>query len=512
MAVPRLSRRDLLAAAAVGTAGLIASCGVPASAPQSGPAPEPGPNAWRDLEKSLRGNVIRPGSPDYADLATPRNLRYQATMPEAVVRCSGVEDIAAAVAWARKTNTPFAIRGGGHNYASASSSRGIIISTRAMNAATIDGTTLRAQAGVRNADLATLLPRSGGGRLLLPGGNCPAVGVAGLTLGGGIGPNAPWAGLTADRLREVTMVTSDGRIVTASATANPDLFWALRGGAGGNLGVVTDLEFELVEVPRARITTGRFEFRGREAALACARALQTLRAEAERTVTGNLVVGHSPGRPGDDVTGYLNAQALTGEAEARTLFATLSSTPGVTAEIQERPWWDAYRWYVTAPSPAYSFWDRSLYADHYLPEEVLDRAIDMVRRFPAGGDAERSATLGILGWVGGAVGDIAADATAYVHRSAKILVEMSCEWATPKDPALPVSPVPQDVSDWEQGLWEMLLPHTTGRSYQNFPDPGLDRWADSYYGDNLIRLQRVKTAWDPENVFNHAQGIPLLPR
>ena len=127
-----------------------------------------------------------------------------------------------------------------------------------MNAATIDGTTLRAQSGVRNADLAGLLPQGGAGRLLLPGGTCPAVGVAGLTTGGGIGPNAPWAGLTADRLRKVTIVTANGDLVTASGTENPDLFWGLRGGAGGNFGAVTDLEYELIEVPVTRATTGTF--------------------------------------------------------------------------------------------------------------------------------------------------------------------------------------------------------------------------------------------------------------
>ena len=287
--MPRLTRRELLTAAGLAAAGLAASCAAPKAE-----APPTAPKALTDLEKSLRGTVVRPGDPKFAELATPRNLRFAATMPEAVVQCAGAEDVAATIAWARKTSTPFAIRGGGHNYADASSSRGILISTRTMNAASIAGTTLRAQAGVRNADLSKLLTQ-GGNRLLLPSGNCPAVGVVGLTLGGGIGPNAPWAGLTADRLRKVTMVAADGSVVTASAGENPELFWGLRGGAGGNFGVVTDLEYELVEVPVTRATTAEFTFPGHDTALAGAVAFQAMRAGGERTATGNMYLGYANG-------------------------------------------------------------------------------------------------------------------------------------------------------------------------------------------------------------------------
>lgn len=498
--MPRLTRRELLAAAGLAAAGLAASCAAPTSE-----APRTTPQALADLEKNLRGTVLRPDNPGYAELAMPRNLRFAATMPEAVVECADVEDVTAIIAWARKTETPFAIRGGGHNYADASSSRGIIISTRAMNASSIDGTTLRAQAGVRNGDLARLLPQGGTGRLLLPGGNCPAVGLAGLTLGGGIGPNAPWAGLTSDRLRKATMVTAEGEVVTASATENPELFWGLRGGAGGNFGLVTDLEYELVELPVTRATTALFTFGGREAGLAAAVAFQKIRAAAERSATGTLHLGYRNG----DIEGRVRAQALAGAADARNVFGPLLSVPGVKAEIVERPFWGAYDWYVTAPTPNYSFWDRSLFADDYLSEDVVAQALDVVQRFPANGDPARRGAMGIFGWVGGAVNDVAANATAYVHRSAKILVEMTSSWATPKESVLPDNPIPPEIRDWEQDLWETLLPHTTGQSYQNFPDPGLEEWAAAYYGDNLVRLEGLKATWDPEDVFNYIQGIPL---
>ncbi len=483
-----LTRRELLTAMGVAAAGIAVSCAAD--------------NAWDDLRNRLRGPLLRPGQPDFAPLTTPRNLRFAATVPAAVALCADADDVATAIRWARKTNTPFAIRGGGHNYARASSTDGLLISTRTMNAATINGNSLRAGAGVRNADLAALLPRTDHGRLLLPGGNCPGVGVAGLTLGGGIGPNAPWAGLTADRLRTVTLVTAAGDIVTASGAENVDVFWALRGGAGGNFGVVTDMEFELVEVPTTPVTTAEIVVTGRDAALATALAFQGLRHQAERIATGNLYLGHSQ----DGVEAVLTTQILADERNARDLLTRLLAIPGVHAEITQRSWWDAYGWYVTPPSPAYSFWDRSLYADDFLSGEVLSAALDVVARFPAG--AERYGAMGLYGWVGGAVHDVEAAATAYVHRRARVLVEMSAGWPTPPTPGAPVTAIPDDIRGWEEELWETLLPHTTGRSYQNFPDPELPDWATAYYGDNLGRLSQVKATWDPGGLFTYPQSVP----
>lgn len=490
----RLTRRELFAAAGLTAAGL-ATASFPATAqPQA---------ALADLARTLRGVVVGPDDGQFAQLATPRNLRFATTTPMAVALCADADDVAKTVLWARNTGTEFAIRGGGHNYAEASSSRGVIIATRQMTAAVVDGHILRAQAGVRNADLAGLLPQGGAGRLLLPGGNCPGVGVVGLTLGGGIGPNAPWGGLTADRLRKVTMVTAQGDVVTASQHENPDLFWGLRGGAGGNFGVVTDLEYELVEIPVSRATTAELSVTGADAAMRVALAFQQLRADAERIVTGNLYLGHTAG----DVEAVLTTQLLAGEADARDLLAPLTAIPGLTAEITERLWWDVYAWYVTPSSPAYPFWDRSLYADQFLSGDALAAALDVVRRFPAGNDPQRYGAMGLYGWVGGAVSDIAPEATAYVHRSARILVEMSSGWSpTPSRDG--TAPIPPDIRDWEEELWATVLPYTTGRCYQNFPDPELADWPRAYYGDNLDRLMQVKAIWDPDDVFHYSQGIP----
>jgi FAD/FMN-containing dehydrogenase len=424
-------------------------------------------------------------------------------MPQVVALCADYRDVVLAVLWARNTGTPFAVRGGGHNYMCASSSDGLIISTRAMAKATVRGSRLRAQAGVRNRDLARLLPEGGAGAYLLPGGNCPNVGVAGLTLGGGIGPNAPWAGLAADRLREVTMVTAAGDVVTASPSQNSGLFWGLRGAAGGNFGVVTELVYDMVEVPVTRATTFVFWFTGADACRQAGSAWQQVRTNGARSVSGTWLAVRDDAGPRVRVKG----QALLGEAGARDLLAPLFAIPADTADVVERSWWDAYAWYVAPVSPSNTFWDRSLYAERDLSEETLSDVIDVVSRAPIT-DGQFGGCQ-ILGWVGGAVNDVPANATAYVHRGASAILEVMSGWPAAIDPTAWPTPVPRSIGDWVAELWETLLPHSNGQSYQNFPDPGLNDWGRAYYGSNLDRLTRVKGKWDPENVFTYEQGVPL---
>ncbi len=490
-----MTRREMLAAAGLGAVGL-------ATGGWAGPARAEA-SAWKDLSRRMRGRLVRPGSPRYAELATPRNLRFAALMPRAVALCADARDVSVAVRWARKTGTPFAIRGGGHNYASASSSDGLIICTRSMASASVDGHRLRAQAGVRNMDLAALLPRGGRGRLLLPGGNCPNVGIVGLTLGGGIGPNAPWAGLTADHLREATMVTAEGDIVTASTRHNADLFWGLRGGAGGNFGIVTDLVYDLVELPVARATTFLLWFDGTDAAADAGVAWQESRRAGGRAISGSWVATSTA----DGVRGRVRGQALMTEDDARSVLEPLLALQPTSVEIVERTFWETYAWYTAPITDPSFFWDRSLYVERDLPSDAVGDITDVVSRFPRPGSA--GGACQVLGWVGGAVNDVSPTATSYVHRGARSIVEVLSGWPGGENSTRWPTRVPGDIRDWVDELWAAVWPHSNGHSYQNFPDPGLQQWAWAYYGKNLERLTHVKATWDPGDIFTHAQGIPL---
>ena len=458
--------------------------------------------SWIALASRLRGSLILPDNPRYKFLATPRNLRYAALMPAGVALCTGREDVATAIRWARDAGMPFAIRGGGHNYMDASSSTGLIISTRGMRRAKLTGSALHAQSGLRNAELYRLLPKGGRGKYLLPGGNCPNVGIAGLTLGGGIGPNGPWAGLTADHLKKVTMVTADGEIVNASSEDNPELFWGLRGGGGGNFGVVTDMTYELVEVPSTPVTNFLLYFSNPDAIINATIAWQKTRQLGGRLVSGTFLALCGP----KGLSGKARGQILAGLDDATDILSPLLSIPGVVIdELSERSFWKAYQWYTTPRSPRSTFWDRSLFVHEDLSSDLIEKIIKVIMRFPQ--PESGYGAFGIMGWVGGRVNDVAAEATAYVHRDAQALLEMNAGWPSIRHPNSCPTPVPEDIRAWMTELWELVYPQTNGQSYQNFPDPELSNWARAYYAQNLEGLIAVKSMWDPFDLFSQQQGF-----
>ena len=489
-----ISRRNFLWKTGGGALAVMTAVGMPLVVSAS-------PSAWGALASRLRGPLIRPGHPRYRSLATPRNLRYSALMPAGVALCADAEDVATAIRWARDTGMPFAIRGGGHNYADASSSRGLIISTRRMRRATLSGSRLFAQSGVRNAGLYRLLPKEGRGTHVLPGGNCPNVGIAGLTLGGGIGPNAPWAGLAADHLCEATMVTADGDIVIASASNNPDLYWGLRGGGGGNFGVVTDLTYQLVEVPSAPVTNFLLYYSNADSIIDAALAWQQARHVGGRLMSGTFLLVHNS----VGLNARARGQIIAGEDDARSILAPLLSVPGVRIEVTQRSFWGSYRWYVTPPSGSSTFWDRSLYVREDLSPDVIEQMVGIVSRFPQPESAYGA--FGIMGWVGGRVNEVSPETTAYVHREADALLELNTGWPSIKAATGWPTPVPASIRSWMDELWELVYPHSTGQSYQNFPDPELGHWASAYYGQNLDRLMAIKSEWDPCHVFTHRQDL-----
>ena len=302
------------------------------------------------------------------------------------------------------------------------------------------------------------------------------------------------------------MVTATGSVVTASASVNPDLFWGLRGGAGGNFGVVTDLTYELVEVPVRRATTFIFDFTGVDAVSRAGRAWQEARRNGGRLISGSWFAGRATG----GVWCRVRGQVLMGGQAASDVLAPLIAAEPDASEVKTRSWWDAYLWYRTPVSPNNTFWDRSLYAEQDLPGRAFDEITRHLDAFPQPGRAFGGFQL--LGWLGGKVNDVPATQTAYVHRSARWILEIMSGWANPTDPSVWPTRVPADIREWVEQFWDLLLPYSNRHSYQNFPDPALKDFARAYYGRNLPRLSQVKRAWDPDDVFTYPQAIPLPSR
>lgn len=500
-------RRRFLQAMAAAAAGVAVAGRAPgARAAEAATVPPGAAGALGRLAGAMRGDVLLPGDADWTALNTTSNARWLPVTPLAIARCADAADVQAALAWARAEGVPFAIRGGGHHYMGGSTSPGLIISTIAMKGTRYDPETglLVAGAGVQNRDLAIVQSQEGAGRFILPGGTCPTVGIGGLTLGGGIGPNSRWAGLTADHLVATEIVTADGTVLTVDAESHPDLFWALRGGAGGSFGVNTTFTYRLAPIPGPEALVFGLEVTGRDRVL---RTLLTALAALADAPAGFSVILMAYGDPEHGVAMEAYGQAVDPDdpdARAR-VDAILGGDLDDSVQLR-LPFWEAQAWNMGEVAPPNAYWDRSRFAIRAVDPGAIAEAVDALVAFPGRAD-DRYGELVTYGWVGGAVGSVARDATAWVHRDATALFRLSAIW--PRTPEVPgvVSPIPADVDAWMRATWDTFAPALSAESYQNFPDPGLADWPDAYYAENLARLRDVKGRYDPENVFRHAQSI-----
>ncbi|HEX9031784.1 MAG TPA: FAD-dependent oxidoreductase, partial [Streptosporangiaceae bacterium] len=242
-------------AAAAGHQGSAA--GAPATgspAPTVSPAPVAAPSApqaadWQALGRQLSsGRLVTPGSSAYASARQLFDPRFDDAHPAGIAYCATPADVSACLAFVRRFGIPVAARSGGHSYGGWSTSPGLVIDVSQLNSVSVDpvGRTARVGAGTLLIDFYRALAAQG---QAVPGGSCPTVGIAGLALGGGVGVVGRLLGLTCDSILAVQIVTADGTIRECSQTSEPDLFWACRGGGGGNFGVVTSFTFRTHPAP-----------------------------------------------------------------------------------------------------------------------------------------------------------------------------------------------------------------------------------------------------------------------
>lgn len=505
-----IDRRAFLTAAALtgGLTALTAGCtteGDPAPAPDSSPAPSPAPSPvpssspsrpepvppdWPALRARLPGGLYLPGDPGYPGALRLYNPLFDGRRPAAVARCTRPEDVRACVEVAAAARIPVAARAGGHSYAGYSAPDGaLVVDVRSMSgvAARADGTAV-VDAGARLIDVHARLAAAG---RCLPAGSCPTVGVAGLTLGGGIGVLARRFGLTCDRLVSARVVTAAADLVTASETEHPDLFWALRGGGGGNFGVVTSFTFATEAAPR--LTVFALTFGGGAADVVGAWQDWVAGAPPELWSTCVLSAG-SP--PGVRVGGCFVGPAAACRAE----LGRLGVTPAGRT-VMELDHLDAMRYFAGCVRLAV---DRCRPADEggALGRESFVASSRILRR--AADPAEVVALLHrrtgldlLLDSLGGAVADVAPTATAFPHRDALASAQIYANTDAGRQTAV------TEVGEVRDGLGRLAGPY----GYVNYIDPGLPDWASAYYGANLPRLREVAAAYDPDGVFAFAQGL-----
>jgi FAD/FMN-containing dehydrogenase len=417
-------------------------------------------------------SLLQPRSPEYEAARRPPIPLLEDLRPQAIARCRSAADVAEALAFARRAGLAVAARSGGHCFGGRSSTEGLLIDVSPMSAVSIGDGVAEIGAGARLGDVYDALDAHG---LAIAGGCGPTVGIAGLTLGGGLGILGRTHGLTCDQVEALEVVLADGRVLEIS---DGELFWALRGAGGGRFGVVTRLRLRTVPAPATTTLHLRWPFEEAPAAIA---AWQDFSPDAPDALAASLLVTSEV---------HLFGAMLGSEAQTRELVRDFARRVGAEPASERL----AYMGYREAK--------RDL-AEHG-PGEEGDERVHLSKseffRGPLGADAiaalvdharDLRATLDFNPW-GGAYNRVASDATAFPHRAERFLLKHD----------VAVGPGEAgEAREWLARSWEIAHPFGTGGAYVNFPDADLDEWDAAYHGANRERLLRVRAEYDPEGVL-----------
>jgi FAD binding domain/Berberine and berberine like len=459
------------------------------------------------LGRVIDGDVVVSDSPEYEAEARVFNARFHEVRPQAIVRCANPHDVAEAISFVRRHGLEHAARSGGHSFAGHSSTRGVVIDVSPMHGVSVDGEVVTVGAGARLSDVYDAL---GEYKLAIPAGTCPPVGIAGFTLGGGLGILGRKYGVLSDRLIRAEIVLADGRVVEADEHHHEDLFWALRGAGGGNFGVVTSLELRTVPAP----TVTNFHLTWAYAnAAAVIDAWQRRAPNAPNELAASLKITDAgdPHRPQSvDVYGAL----AEGEADAASLMdgliALVGSDPSSAASTEmdfagTRQFWanlgsddGGVDPHGGQPEQPYLF-AKSEFFGRPLPTEAIAALLET---FTSERRPGQSRELDFMPW-GGAYNAVPAGATAFVHRNELFQIKH----AVVVDPSASTD-AKEAAHRQVVRSWGSVHPLGSGRVFQNFADPELESWADAYFGDNLGRLVAVKARYDEENFFRFDQSLP----
>jgi FAD/FMN-containing dehydrogenase len=435
--------------------------------------------------ESLTGRVIWPDDAGYESARWDFNTRIS-RFPAGIVICRNAEDVQHAVRWARQEGMPFVARSGGHSYEAYSIlDRGLVIDVGGLQAVDVD--LGRGEAtigtGVRLMDLYRQLAAYG---VTIPAGTCPGVGIAGLTLGGGVGFLSRQYGLTCDNLVAAELVDASGDLLIASEVEHADLFWALRGGGGGNFGIVTAFTFRIHPIDTVTLCTVNWRW-GDVAEVFD--AWQRWAPHIDHRLTAGLGISH-PGHGGISSTGLFTGS----EGE---LWALLD--PLLRAGSPDPPYLRTMPFLAAAEELAGSggtharFKNASAVFDTPLSPSAIDTLVSHMQASPA-----MTTVVGCFPF-GGAIEAIEPTATAFAHRSAHFDLQYQAYWGSTAEDAAGVA--------WVNGIRDALLPHSSG-AYINYIDAEQPDWASAYYGANLPSLQQVKARYDPSDCFNGPGTIP----
>ena len=443
--------------------------------------------AVKQFEADLRGEMLLAGDESYDETRKVFNAMID-KRPALIVRCIGIADVLSAVNFARTNNLLVSVRGGGHSAAGhAVCDGGLMIDLSSMKGIRVDPVrrTVCAQGGVTWGELDRETQAFG---LATTGGIYPGTGIAGLTLGGGIGYLNRKYGLACDNLLSADVVLADGRYLMASASENQDLFWALRGG-GGNLGVVTSFEYRIHSVGPVL---------GGTVVHPLARAKEVLRFYREFSgkspdeVRADAICGALPDGLALVIAVCYCGPIERGESVLRPLrefghpiIDTIASVPYKTIQTLLEA--------MLPPSPHFAYWKSSFL------RELSDDAIDTLVDFFAATSPSPNA-LAAIEHLGGAISRVGEQDTAFSHRRVQHSFLVARHWQDRAEHNKNV--------EWSRKLWETMKPFLEDAVYVNYLGEGEgEARVRAAYGSNYERLVALKIKYDPTNFFRLNQNI-----
>lgn len=481
-----LSRREVLRAAAAFGGAALAGAAAGRGRAVAAVAATSGPTAadWRALAASLDGELVRRHHAAYDQLKLLFNTRYDSTRPLAIVEAASPADVSEGIGFARRFGLRARPRSGGHSYVGASTANeGVVIDVRRMQSITYDSASGVATvgAGAQTYSIHAALAHHG---RTIPTGTCPTVGVAGLTLGGGVGIDSRRYGLSCDALTGLTMVTADGKVRSAGEGQESDLYWASQGGGGGNFAIATSLRYSTHAAEPMGTFSLRFDW---QHAVSVVRGWAARIEVMPRSVWSNmrLEIG-ADGSTRVRLGGCCAPGDQDGEALA---FQRAIGVDAISVSTSQKSFIQAVNYFGGGSTTA----RRATVSGSDVVANMTETLAEALPRL-----LEQRASTGttsslILDPLNGAITDRTAAATPFPWRHH--LAELHWYVQFPSDPT---KDAVSAARDWINSAHQAIAPQSAG-AYINRLEPG--RHLAAYYGANLDRLRRIKAAVDPTGFF-----------
>ncbi|HEY5563400.1 MAG TPA: FAD-binding oxidoreductase [Clostridiaceae bacterium] len=438
---------------------------------------------------NLTGTVIYPNDPDYWQARMNWNP-FTNEFPIVFVFAHRTEDVSNAVKWARENNVPIRMRSGRHALAKdfSQTNGGIVIDTSKMTNVILDKNheTANVEAGIRVGALVRMLAQEG---FMAPFGDSSTVGIGGISTGGGITAIQRTTGLISDNILHATMVDANGEILSVSEKKNPNLLWAIRGGGGGNFGIITSYGFKIYPAPsKVGIFKIVWPWKYLDEVI---NVWQKWSPSVDQRL-GTILEAYSK------KNGLLRSQGIfLGPISKLTklIKPLIDVGPPINVFIDEVTLLEAIEFW--APNEPLFDTQNSTWSSAWVRRPLPKEGIKAIRSFLTETTGSESNFFFLNS--GGAMNQVHSKDTAFFWRHTKYYLEWDASWIEESESEKSIELV--------EYTRKQLQPHIIG-SYVNVPDLSLKNYGKEYYGDNLAQLQKIKKQYDPENVFNFVQSIP----